>query len=220
MIQSAINNVIVKFKTKYIKNFTTIGKIAAIQNNTSIEPADMVNIVCEVVSAPKSIDGKREHKGFSLNDIRPGDVAIVSHLVIFNFELTASEEEPIFKNRIWYQGEEYFQCDIQHLFAVIRDGEVKMLNGYVMVGELQKPSQIFLPAHVKKSIRTAQAIVSHIGTPLLTETKLDVKTGDKVYFNPSVVQLYQVNEKPFGIIRQRDILGRSVPQYSDVATLN
>lgn len=219
-IQSALDNIVVKVKHKYVGNFTSIMKIAAIQNNTSIEPADLVNIVGEVVSVPQSISNKRENNGLRLDDIKPGDVAIFSHLVIFSFESTAPEEEPIFKNRVWYNGEEYFLCNIQHLFAVIRGEEIRMQNGYVMLQEMEKPPVIVLPTHVKKTIRTAQAVVAHIGKPPQNQQEINVKPGDRVFFNPTILQLYQINGNPFGIIRQKDILGRSVPHYSEIATLN
>lgn len=219
-IQCAYNKVVVKVKTKYIRNFTKIMKIAAIQNNTSIEPADCVNIVGEVISVPKKITtNKREYKGFSTSDIQPGDTAIFSHNVIFSFESTEAHEEPIFKNSLWYMGEEYFLADILDIFAVVRDNKIRMQNGYVMVENMEKKPAIILPAHVKKAITTASATVSHIRNNLPHLPRIDAERGDKVYFKPTVLQLYQINELPFGILRQSDILGKEVQDYAEVATL-
>lgn len=220
MFQSAINKVVVKFERKYIKNFTSIMRIAALQNNTSIEPADMVNIVAEVVSVPKSISGKREYKGFSAMDIKPGDIVVLSHLVIFDFELTASVEEVAFKNMVYYRGKEFFLADIPHIFAVVRDGKIRMQNGYVMVAEMQKPPLIVLSQFTKRSISSASAIVTNIGKPLTHKHRIDAEVGDTVYYNPNKIQLYQINEKAFGILRQSDILGKKIPTYEDLAILN
>lgn len=220
MFQSAINNVVVKFDRKYIKNFTSIMKMAAIQNNTSIEPADCVNIVAEVVSVPKSISNKHEYTGFWAGDIRAGDTVILSHLVIFDFELTASEDTPVYKNEVYYKTKEFFVADIRHIFAVIRDGIVRMQNGYVMVEEMQKPPLIILSQFTKRSISAASAVVSHIGKALTHQKRIDVEHGDTVFYNPNKIQLYQVNGKPFGILRQSDILGKKVASYEELTALN
>lgn len=221
MFQAAINNVVVRFERKYIKNFTSIMKMAAIQNNTSIEPADCVSIVAEVVSVPKSISThKREYKGFSQMDIKPGDTVILSHSVIFDFELTASEDEPVYKNMVYYKAKEYFVADITKIFAVVRDGLVRMQNGYVMVEELEKAPLIILSQFTKRSISCASAIVNYIGKNLTHEKRIDVEHGDTVYYNPNKVQLYQVNGKPFGILRQKDILGKKIPTYDQLAAMD
>lgn len=219
-IQCALDFVVVKVKTKYIKNFSKVMKLAAIQNNTSIEPADTVNIVGEVVSVPKGVSSKIDHKGFSIADIRVGDTAIFSKNVIFNFASTEPHEEPIFKNRVWYQGEEYFLCDIIELFAVVRDGEIRMQNGYLMVENLDPKPVIYVHANTKRSIRSAQALVTQIGRPLENQKAINVERGDLVFYRPSILQLYQINDRPFGILRQRDILGRGVMSYSAMQALN
>jgi len=220
MLQSPQNNIIVKVTTKYIKNFTKIMRMAAIQNNTSIEPADFVQIVGEVVSVPQSICNKREYQGFSTKDIQVGDTAIFSYLVIFDFCLTTPTEEPVYKNRIWYKGEEFFLCDIRHLFATIRDTKIRMQNGYVMVEEMEKPSKIHLPQHIKKNLNAATAIVSHIGKNLEGKDRIEVEVGDRVYFNPNKLSIYQVKEIPFGVLRQADILGRKILSYEEITALN
>lgn len=218
MIQSPYNNVIVKVKTKYIKNISSIMKMAAIQQGSSVEMADLVNIIGEVVSVPRSIDEKRrEYKGFSSSDIKVGDTAIFSHSVIFEFGNTAPEEDPIFKNEFWFKGQTYFTADITRIFAVIRDGKIRMQNGYVMLEEMEKPALIILSQATKRSISAASAIVSHIGKNLSHLHRIEAEVGDTVYFNPNKVQLYQINEKPFGIISQSQILGHSVAEYPEMA---
>jgi hypothetical protein len=208
MFQSAQDYCVVKVKTKYIGNFTNIMKMAAIQNNTSIEPADLVNLVGEVVSAPKSISNKRELQGFTAKDILSGDTVIMSHNVIFDFEMTAPEEDPIYKNSVWYKGQEYFVAHISHIFATIRDGKIRMQNGYVMLEELEKQPKIYMAANVKRSISTSSAVISHIGKNIEGEQRVNAEVGDRVFFKPNILQLYQINNRPFGIVRQKDLLGR------------
>lgn len=216
MFQSPINNVIVKVQTKYIRNFTSLLKIAAIQQGTSIEPMDYVNIIGEVVSVPKVIShNKREYKGFSAHDIQVGDTAIFSYKVIGTTVQKEPDAEPIFKNLINYRDKEYWAVDIIELFAVVRDNQIRMQNGYVMLEEMAKPSMILLHNDTKRLNTTATAIVSNIA-----KNWLGVQQFDRVYYNPNKIQLYQINGKPFGIIREKDILGREIPTYKEIALLN
>lgn len=202
-LQFPYNTIVVKVKEKMIRNFTSILKMAAIQNGTSIEKADFVNIVGEVVSVPMGVTTwKREYNGFSTKDIKPGDACIFSHDVIYNFVQKEPDADPIYKNSFWFDGAEYWACDILNLYAVIRDNEIRMQNGYVMIENMDKPSNIYLPQHLKKALRIGTGLVTHI------EMNPTIKPMDKVYFNSNHIRLYQINERPFGILRRSQILGK------------
>lgn len=199
--QAPIDKVVVMVETKYIKNFTTIMKMAAIQNNTSIEPADYVNIVGKVISVPFRISNKREYVGFSAKNILPGDTAIFSHSVIYDFCQTDPEAEPIYRNLVWYKGKEYFVADITHIYAIIRDDKLMMQNGYVMLTNMGETPKIYLTQGQKRKVSAASATVSQ------AQGGKDYWQGSEVYYNPNKIRLYQINGKPFGIVRDRDILG-------------
>lgn len=206
MLQPPFNNLIVKVKTKYIKNISNIMKMSSMQKESTLKPADCVNIVGEIVSLPKAIDGKRDHEGYSLKDIKVGDVALFSHLVIFSFIENGANAEPAHRNMFTYKGEEYFVCDIQHVYAVIRNGQVIMVNGYAMVYDFDEP-KIFTPVSIKKQISVASSEVMHTGNPKENEPELwDVLPQDTVIFPPNKAIKYQLNEKPFRIVRQSHIL--------------
>lgn len=203
-----INNVVVQVKTKYIKNFTKILRLAAIQQQSSIDPADYVNIVGTVVATPLEISSKKGYEGFSAKDIKVGDVAIFSSSVIYEFTQTDPEAEPIFKNSFWWDSQEYFMCDIQKLYAVIRAGEIVMQNGYVMLEDIDKQPVIYLPQAIKKKVKTTEGTVTHIGHPLSNSKKIDCKEGDRVCFNPNILINHQIEGKEFSIVQQRHILGK------------
>lgn len=201
MFKPPLDKVVVVVDTKYVRNFSSILKMAAIQNNSSIEAADYVNIMGTVVSTPKAISDKREYKGFSAADMLPGDKAIFSHMVIYDFAQLDPEADPIYKNCVWYKGREYFVADVTHIFATIRDNKIRMQNGYVMVTEMQTPPKIILDAKTKRSISAYEATVSQV------QKGKEYIQGDTVFYNPNKLQLYQINGKPFGILRERDVLG-------------
>ncbi len=208
MITSAENKIMVKVKTKYIKNMTDLLKRSAIQNNTSIDPSDYVNIIGEVVSIPKRISNTRDYKGYSTKDIQVGDTAIFSSNVIYDLIIKDPEADPVYKNLITYKSEEYWVADITKVFGVIRNGEIIMINGYVMATPFVK-SAIYIPAAQKKAKSSVTSEVLHIGNSLETQLPVNVKQGDTIYFNPLKATNYQINDKHFIILTQAHILGKN-----------
>ncbi len=208
MIQSPTDNVIVLPKTKFISNFTDIIKTAQIYANTSLGQQDMVNIIGEVISLPLSISKTRDLEGFSIKDIRVGDTAIFSYQVIFDTVQKGELEEPIYKNLLSYNAKEYFTANIRNIYGVIRDGKIIMINGYVMITTFEEP-KIVLSAEQKRVRGTIKSQIMYIGNPKENLTAINAQAGDYVYFNPKLVQKYQINGKPFCIIQQHQILGKS-----------
>lgn len=206
MIQTPNNNVIVKVKSKYTDSVSKIRQLSSIQNLSSVDPSDLVNIRGEVVSIPKSIMSEIDYEGYSLNNIKVGDTAIFSYRVIFNLGATHTDI-PVFKNRIWYKGEEFFLCDIRNLFAVGRGEEIIMLNGYVMTTEFEE-SKIVLPQYMRRIKGCVKAQVIHIGESKTNTNSLKIYQNDTVCFNPFIAQKYQIKDKKFCIISQNHILGK------------
>lgn len=206
MVQSAYNNIIVTISAKWLKNFTDIMRNAQIAES-KLNPADLVQVVGDVVSIPKKIADRLDYKGFGVDGIKVGDVAIFRFDVIFNFLKQPAKDTPVYKNELFYKGKSYWNVDVQKLFAVIRDGEIIMQNGYVMVEDFGEQSAIILPQHMKKIIKTVSVKVIHIGKPKTNEKELGVKQFDTVYFHPKLAQHYRIGEKKFAIIKQSQILG-------------
>lgn len=208
MIQPPTNNVLVSVKTKWIKSFSDIAKTSALENNTSIDPADYVQIVGKVEALPKSISPTSRYKGFSTKDINVGDIVIFSYLVIYNL-YQEKDRENIYKNMITFEGKEYFLADITNIFAVIRNEEIIMLNGYVMLTEHEK-DKIIIPAHMKKLKATTSSQVLHINHSRTHLKGIDVKQNDCVFYNSKIAQHYEINDKKFIILTQDKILGKKV----------
>lgn len=203
MLIPSINNIILKIKHKYISNITDIMRVAAMENNSLVQQADYVNIVGEVVAVPMEVSvWRREYAGYSVGDIRVGDTAIFSHDVIYSFVPTELEKDPVYKNSFWYNGAEYWRCNILSLYAVIRDGEIRMQNGFIMVERIDVPPKLFISNHTKKTMGAASALVTNIGEGD------SISRGDVVYFSPNKLRLYQIGGKPFGIIKRSHVLGR------------
>ena len=207
MIQSPANKVIVHPAARYTKNITELMKRSAIQNGASVDPADVVNIVGEVISLPKVISPTNDYKGFSLKDIKVGDTAIFSYKVIYDVIIKNEGEEPIYRNSVIYEGKEYFTCDIRNLFGVIRNGEIIMVNGFVMLEEYEE-GKIILPASLKKQKNAASSRIRYIGSNRTHLPKITAEQGDEVFYNSKQAQHYQINDKRFIIMQQEKILGK------------
>lgn len=209
MLFTPTNNVIVKVKTKYIGNISKLLQLSAIQNGSSVDSTDLVNIMGEVVGLPISISDKIGHVGYTAENIEVGDTAIFSFSVIHDYTIPAPDADPIYRNRFFYKGEEYFLADINKIFGVIKNGEIIMVNGYVMAGEFTT-SQIIIPNSLKKIRKAADSVVMHYNHSKTNEKPIDIKNGDKVFFNSLTAQKYQINNKPFSILQQNKIFGKEV----------
>lgn len=209
MIESPSNKIIVYPKTRYTKNITDIMKRAAIQNGATVDPADIVNIIGEIISIPRHISHISEYKGYSTIDLRIGDIAIFSYKVIYDLIIKQENGEPVYRNLLTYNGKEYFTCDIRNLFGVIRDGEIIMVNGFVMLTEYE-PNRIILSASIKNQKNATRSNIMHIGRNRIHLPKINAENGDLVYFNSGKVQHYNIGDKKFIILQQDKILGKEI----------
>ena len=208
---SPLNNVIVTIDKKWIGHMTDILRTSQLTPGSQLNPAELVNIIGTVVSAPKSIQNRMDYKGYSPANIRPGDTAIFRYDVIFSFVKQPESEEPIYKNEFWYKGQSYWRVDIQKLFAVVRNGRIMMLNGYCMLENMSNRSNIVLPESMKKLMKVGSATLTHIGKNLSHLDPVNAMPLDTVYYNPLVVQKYKVNDKEFGILKQKEIYASDPP---------
>ena len=208
MLTAPQNCLIVKVDHKYIHNITDLLKRSAIQNNSSVDPLDFVNIMGEVVSLPKSIIDRFDYEGYSTKDVQVGDTAIFAYSVIGDTAM-AEDGNVKFKNRIWYNGQEYFLCNITNLYGVIRNKEIIMVNGWVMTTTFEE-SKIILSAGMKKTKGIVKAEVMNINYAKTNKNPISVQKGDTVLFNPLITQKYQINDKKFVILNQSHILAKEV----------
>jgi co-chaperonin GroES (HSP10) len=214
-IQSPLNNIIVNIDTKYIGGISDILRQSQLTPESQLNPADLVNIMSTVVSVPRGTSERQDYKGFSINNIKPGDTAIFRYDVVFSFVKQDVSEEPIYKNEFWYKGKSYWRVDIQKLFAVIRDNKIIMMNGYCMLENMSKASNIILPASMKRLKAAGTAVITHIDNNLTHLPIIDAIPLDTVFYNPLIVQNYKINGKEFGIIKQKDIYGKCPPEYAN-----
>lgn len=210
MLQSPFNNLFLKIGDIYVKQFGAVAKTSAMYaHGSNINPADMVNIVGEVVALPLRItEDQQGYQGFSTKDIKVGDTAIFRYDVIYDFV-----EKTRFRNMFWYRGQEYWAASITKIFGVIRKGEIIMVNGYCMVENMSNPANIILPGNMKNIDGIASATLSQIGNNLTHVKNIASESGDTIFFDPRKLQKYEIGKKKFGILRQHQVFGFQSPEY-------
>lgn len=214
MLQSPYNSLLLKIGDVFVKHFGPIARTSALYGQTSdINPADMVNIVGEIAALPRAImEDAPGYKGFSTKDMKVGDTAIFRYDVIHSY----SSDNLRFKNMFWYRGKELWLADIQKIFAVIRKGEIIMVNGYCMLESYNNPMNIIIPHTMKNIDGIGSAVLTHIGNNLTHLENISAKPGDTVFFNPHKIQKYEIGKKKFAVIRQNQIFGCKV-ENSDLS---
>jgi co-chaperonin GroES (HSP10) len=204
------NKIVVAVRQKFLRGITNVVRAANLTESNQINPLDWVNLQGEVVSLPTQITThKRGYEGFSLRDIQIGDILIFGYDIIGSYYPPDGSGEVKHKNEVFYKGKTYFVADITRCFARIRGGEMKMLNGYLMVAPPVE-SKLILPQHLKRIRSAAESEVYCVGSPKDGEIDSGIKVGDVVYYNPLTVEHYTISEKKFCILESGKVLGRKV----------
>lgn len=207
MIQAGINDIFVKVKHTSQKSKTEIAIAASMAHDSTINLMDYITITGEIASIPKKIECDERDSGYSTKDIRVGDMAIFSYYVVG--DLAMKEGEHYHKNLVYFKGQQLFKASIENIFGVIRNGEIIMINGYVMIEDFT-PSKLILPSYLKSIITAAKSTLLYIGNQKENETPITAKQNDTIYFNPYIIQRYNIGDRKFCILRQDQVLGVEV----------
>lgn len=202
MIQAPINDLIVQIASTYQD------KIGNIWIDTRYDPTEHATLVGKVHSVPRYVVQDRpDYKGYSVKDVQVDDTVIMRYDVTSMYKLQKKDEAPTYKHYFMYKGQHYWRAAIIKCFAVIREQRIIMLNGYLMTELPPPPPKIYLQAKYKQLQRTVGVVVRYVGNPLEGVEDIGAKPGDTVYVNPRVIQTYQINGKPFCIVKQSQVCG-------------
>jgi hypothetical protein len=167
----------------------------------------------KVVSVPPGIINRADYRGYSLAGIKPGDEILIRYDVVFAYQDQPDRDTPIYKNLLFQYNEliekfdELWLCDILQVFAIVREGEFYMINGFVKLGIIMErkegyTSHIIRPDLYNNLDLRNKAIV-HAGGDAL-----GLMPGETVIVNPHTVMQYQLNLERFYIIKEQYILGK------------
>jgi hypothetical protein len=170
--------------------------MANLFQGSQVNPADYVNNVGEVVAVPRSVKKRMDYKGYSAEGIQVGDTAIFSYEVIYNIE-ELPDGAFKYKNQLNYKKDEVFLADITDIFALIRDNQIIMINGYVMIQDISEPSKLILVTQKRVTPNAVSATVIAVGKSLEHQKPIDIQPTERVLLDFRKVQHYQINDQKF-----------------------
>jgi co-chaperonin GroES (HSP10) len=208
-----VNNVIVTLEKKFYDSITFKSGVK-LHVDPAFHPEEYAMLKATVVSVPHSIIDRYDYRGMRI-EMKPGDELLVRYDLVFGYKSQPDRDTPIYKNLfLLHDGEkyqEYWLCDLQKVFAIVRDGEFIMQNGYVLLDPVLEQTEtisnyLVLPDTATQKQSKRAGIVRAIGAPLANRPVLCVQHGDKVLVLPGTIQHYRVDETEFLICKQSHLL--------------
>jgi|ERR1044072_2550361 co-chaperonin GroES (HSP10) len=210
-MHTPINKLIVSLEKK-LYDSRTFESGQTIYFDPSWQPEEYAMLKAKVVSVPPGVIKRQDYKGYSIC-VEPGDEILIRYDVVFAYNDQPDRDTPIYKNLIFNYNEqlekfeELWLCDILQVFAIIKDGQYHMINGFVMMEPVVEKradfsSKIIRPDSFNNVLIKDRAIVRAINS-----RDLPISVGDTIFINPNMVMQYQLNLEKFFIIKEQYILG-------------
>lgn len=201
-IISPQNNIIVKLEKKF-EEMIRCDNGVLLYKDVTFHPEEHVVLEAQVVSVPRSIIRRADYEAYTeLPAI--GDTVLIRYDVVFDYLDQPDNANPIYRNCIDLDGEEYWKVDVMQLFAVKQPKSYRMLNGHVMcdtiVESLDSISTLILPDYVKRRTRKDKLRIRHVGSGPYRKDHI-------LYCRAGAVQEYRTYDDSFCIIQQRHIQG-------------
>lgn len=213
-MHAPVNKLIVTLEKKFYDS-VTFESGQKIFFDPSWQPQEYAMLYATVVSVPNGIIQRYDYKGVTM-DIKPGDKVLIRYDVVFAYKDQPDRDTPIYKNLLFNYNEEsqryeeLWLCDILQIFAIITETETKMINGYVLL-DLIKEQQDDYSSLIIKPDNYKNVELKHLAKiRAVNSKKYDLKRGDIVYVNPTTVMCYQIDTDKFYVIKESNILAKSV----------
>lgn len=204
------NTVLVKLNKKFYDTIQYESGVV-LYKDTTYHPEESAMLEAEVYATPMSMIKRADYEGMRI-DVRPGDKILVRYDVVFSYKNQPDRDTPVYKNVLLFRGDEYWKVDMQQIFGKKRGYDYEMLNGYVYCEPVQEllPDHQWLarPLHFQTRMRNDRMRVKYIGLSLEHLPELSVLPGDIIYVHTGLAQRYEINGKPFFIVKQSHILGK------------
>jgi co-chaperonin GroES (HSP10) len=212
-----VKNLLVTLENKH-NDSVTFASGQVLYFDPTWHPEEYAMMEATIVSVPDKVGRWRPSqqgwieddslRGVEIDDMRPGDKALIRYDVVHNYIDQPDRDSPRYKNLFLHEGQEYWKCSITQVFAYIRDEVIHMVNGWVICDILEETKEssslLILPDNYKTVTHKDKMRVRHIG-----KTTLPIATGDIVFVDPQYVQTYKINLDEFYIIRQSRIIAKA-----------
>ena len=141
-------------------NKTQTKSDVSLYTDTTYKPEHHARVICEVISLPKNLVYDKRYPELSMewmcdNELKIGDKVIVKYIAALNAEK--------YYHLIDENKEKYYLVPYQQIYLYIRNNEVTMINGYVLVTTIKQNIESNL--HLLPKDDDKYAIVRYCGTP-------------------------------------------------------
>lgn len=137
-----------------------------------------------------------------------GSAGEVENWVATNFKF-ASSEGFTYDNQFFWEGKELWKVDYSFVFAIRRNGRLKMVGDYVLVEPIVEKRTKMISLHLERPEGDRLCILEHKGWCRCGGSKrYGYRDGDVIIFNPDLKEKYNFRGRPMYIVRRQFIFGR------------
>lgn len=215
---------------------TIESKVGSLYLANKFEHGEYNRIYGTVVSVPKALSSApmnydREPIGYpppkdfrhnfvTLSDIDP--VVQVGDKIYFHFNTI--EEDNRVKQHFADLSSKIFKVRYDNIICLVRDGEIQMVSGWVLVDKVFDPDiqEVELDGHKVKARTTKSGIITevgvkpksligtirYIGSPFKCDEDLGVYPGDQIVFSKESDWVNKIEGHEYYVMRQRDIIAK------------
>jgi hypothetical protein len=145
-----------------------------------------------------------------------GSQGEVENWVATNFKF-ASGEGFTYDNKIDYRGKELWRVDYALIFAIRRDGHMKMVGDYVLVEPIVEERPKMISLHLERT-EDMQFNVREDKGWCRTGGRGDFHDGDVIYFNPHLKEKYSIQNQPWYIVKRKYVTGKEAVSFGAMST--
>lgn len=185
MIQAPLNKFTVLIEKPYMDEVPTESGIK-LYRDTLFHPENYAQTNGVVTSVPRYLKEDM--------DITNGDTIYFSYQVVEDKEQRERDTD-VHKNLLFYNGKKSWLVDGQLIYFRVRNDELKMLNGYVLLDIIEEEvkSTLIIPDYLKKVKLIGQAKVISGGEGV-------------IFFDKRFVETYELFGKEYYILHKDRIL--------------
>lgn len=200
MLQCPANCLLVKIDKKYQD------ELDGWKVDTSYRPEEFATLTGTVHSIPGYVVEDAYRAGIE-NDVQPGDKVWFSFGVIFDYAEYEDKKNPVYRNLVVYNGEEFWKVDIGEVFCVERAGEKKMISQNVLLepmkydGPTKTASGFLLPDPPEYWEDRAKVVA-------VPKMNVSLSPGDVIPMESQFVQKYIMFGKEHYILPVRRLIAK------------
>lgn len=125
-----------------------------------------------------------------------------------NFKFATSEGFT-YDNQFFYESRELWKVDYSYIFAIRRNGRLKMVGDYLMVEPIVEKRSRLISGFLERPEADRHCILEHKGWCRAGGSKhYGYRDGDVIIFNPDLKEKYNVRNKPYYIVKRQYVFGR------------